>query len=294
MKSNVYDRILITGGAGMLAQALSRALRLRGHLPVLLDRAALDITAPDPVEAAFSKHRPTLVLNAAAYTKVDLCEEQPSLAMSVNGEGSHNLGYHALLHGAKLAHFSTDFVFDGSADRPYRAEESVNPLSTYGRSKLTGEQKLQTLGRLNYLIIRTAWLYGPGGRNFVQTMLNVARAGKPLRVVDDQIGAPTFTHDLAEATLELIDRDARGIWHVTNAGQTSWFGFAQAIFDEFGVQADLQPTTSAEWKKNKPNSATRPAYSVLDIEPYAKLTGTPMRHWREALRKYRQIVEPNE
>ncbi len=291
MKSNVHDQVLISGGAGMLAQALAVALRRRGRDPVLLARTALDITHPESVKAAFSKHRPTLVLNAAAYTKVDLCEDQPSVAMSVNGEGPRNLAYYSLLHGTKLVHFSTDFVFDGSVARPYGANDRVNPLSAYGRSKLSGEGQIQSQGKLDYLIIRTAWLYGPGGPNFVQTMLNVARAGKPLRVVDDQIGAPTFTHDLAEATLKLIDHDARGIWHITNAGQTSWFGFAQAIFEEFGVQADLQPTTSAEWKKTKPNSATRPAYSVLDTEPYANLTGTPMRHWREALREYRSIVE---
>jgi dTDP-4-dehydrorhamnose reductase len=145
-----------------------------------------------------------------------------------------------------------------------------------------------------WLILRTAWLYGPGGPCFPQTMLNVARAGKPLKVVSDQIGSPTFTFDLADATLDLIDRDApSGVWHLINSGSVSWHGFAAAIFDEFGVaNADLSPITSADWKRTRPDSATRPAYSVLDTTPYERLTGRPMRPWREALRDYRRAVEP--
>ena len=179
--------------------------------------------------------------------------------------------------GSRLVHFSTDFVFDGSGTRPYRTDDPVNPLSAYGRSKLRGEQAIQSINPPGWLIIRTAWLYGPGGPCFPQTMINAAKAGKPLKVVDDQIGSPTFTHDLAEATLDLLDHDAHGLWHLTNSESVSWHGFTAAILDEFGLKTELTTTTSAEWKKLRPASAIRPAYSVLDVEPFERLTGRPMR-----------------
>jgi dTDP-4-dehydrorhamnose reductase len=142
----------------------------------------------------------------------------------------------------------------------------------------------------DWLIVRTAWLYGPGGPSFPQAIQNAARAGKPLTVVDDQTGSPTFTNDLAQATLELIEHNASGIWHIVNDGETTWFDFAAAILDEFHIDANLSRTTSAEWKKSRPNSAIRPAYSVLDITPFEKLTGHRTRHWREALKEYARIM----
>jgi dTDP-4-dehydrorhamnose reductase len=285
------DRILITGGGGMLAKALALALAKRGVAPVLLDRAALDVSRADDVRRAFDQYRPTVVLNCAAHTKVDLCEEQEDLASAINGAGAEHLARSAKGHGASLVHYSTDFVFDGSATRPYRPDDPVNPLSAYGRSKLLGEQAIQRVDPPGWLIVRTAWLYGPGGPCFPQTMINAARAGKPLKVVADQIGSPTFTHDLAEGTLDLLDRDAVGVWHLTNAGATSWHGFTAAILQEFGLTTELGTTTSAEWKRLRPASATRPAYSVLDGEPFARLVGRPMRPWREALAAYRQALE---
>ena len=150
---------------------------------------------------------------------------------------------------------------------------------------------MQSVARSTALIIRTAWLYGPGGPSFPKTMLDVARAGKPLRVVNDQIGAPTFTDDLATATLELLDKNAQGVFHVTNSGQTNWFDFAKAIFEEFGLTPDLQPTTAAEWKKLRPQSATRPAYSVLDLAAYEAVAGKSMPNWRDGLRRFRLALE---
>ena len=281
------DTFLITGAGGMLAPALASSLRKRGAEPVLLNRAALDITRADDVRRAFDEHRPTVVFNSAAHTKVDLCEEQEDLATAINGTGPENLARAALDHGARLVHYSTDFVFDGSGNRPYRPEDPVNPLSAYGRSKLRGEQAIARVNPPGWLVIRTAWLYGPGGPCFPQTMINAAKADKPLKVVADQIGSPTFTHDLADATLDLLEHDAAGVWHLTNAGSVSWHGFTAAILEEFGLKTDLSTTTSAEWKRLRPASATRPAYSVLDVEPFARLTGKPMRPWREALHDYR-------
>jgi dTDP-4-dehydrorhamnose reductase len=285
-----YDSILITGAGGMLAQALAASLRKRGKSHVLVARAALDVTRADDVRAAFARHQPTLVLNCAAHTKVDLCEDQEEAASAINGTGAENLALAARDHGAKLVHYSTDFVFDGSGTRPYRPSDPVNPLSAYGRSKLRGEQAIAKVDPPGWLVVRTAWLYGPGGPCFPQTILNAARAGKPLKVVDDQIGSPTFTHDLADATLELVERGASGVWHLTNSGSVSWHGFTAAILEEFGVAAELGRTTSAEWKKIRPNSATRPAYSVLDVTPFQELTGRPMRGWRDALRDYRAAI----
>jgi dTDP-4-dehydrorhamnose reductase len=281
------EKFLITGAGGMLAQALAAFLRKRGKQHVSVARGALDITSEEDVRRAFEKHQPTIVLNCAAHTKVDLCEEQETLARAINSSGAENLATASRDYGAKLVHYSTDFVFDGSSQRPYRPDDSTNPLSAYGRTKLEGERAIQRVNPSGWLIIRTSWLYGPGGPCFPQTMINAARAGKPLKVVDDQIGSPTFTHDLADATLELIDRGASGLWHLSNSGSVSWHGFTAAILKEFGLKAELGTTTSAEWKKLRPNSATRPAYSVLDVEPYERLTGKPMRPWREALRDYR-------
>jgi dTDP-4-dehydrorhamnose reductase len=219
----LYDSILITGGSGMLAHALVRALRARGKSAVAIDRAALDVTNAGAVRAAFDTHRPTLLLNCAAHTKVDLCEEQRELADAINGRAVGNLARAAREHGTTLVHYSTDFVFDGSGTRPYRPDDPVRPLSAYGRSKLLGEQQLREHAPDRWLILRTAWLYGQGGPCFPRTMVTLARQGKPLKVVGDQVGSPTLTDDLAAATLDLLDAGASGVWHATNRGQTSGF-----------------------------------------------------------------------
>lgn len=289
----MFDRVVITGGGGMLAQALVRAIRARGFHVVALNRAACNVAVESDVYRMFMELKPTLLLNCAAYTKVDQAEQEPDVAEAVNGYAVGTLARLAKQYETSLVSYSTDFVFDGSSTRPYQPNDPVNPLSTYGRTKLLGERELQANAPRRWTIIRTAWLYGPGGPCFPQTMLNAARAGKPLSVVSDQVGSPTFTHDLADATLELIDRGATGVWHVCNAGQTTWFDFAAAIFEEFHVTAlELKPTTSAAWKQARPASATRPAYSVLDTSPYERLVGKPMRAWRDALRAYRNVVEP--
>jgi dTDP-4-dehydrorhamnose reductase len=280
------DSILITGGRGMLAHALDTTLKKRGHSSFLAPRSDCDVADADQVAAVFQKVQPSLVLNCAAYTKVDLAEKEQDQANRCNGDGPGVLAEACRRAGAALVHYSTDYVFDGTSTRPWRPDDPVNPQSAYGRSKLLGERAIQSSPPPRWLIVRTAWLYGPNGPNFVQTMLNVARAGKPLKVVNDQVGSPTYTFDLAEATLDLLDRGAQGIYHVANAGQTSWFDFARAIFEEWGIDADLKPTTSAEWKATKPDSATRPAYSVFDLAPLAAALGRPMRPWRDALRAH--------
>jgi dTDP-4-dehydrorhamnose reductase len=307
--------ILVTGAGGMLATAFKRLLphahyatkaefdiTEKGDASVFAsnddpnytnkrDRTLyLDAENKGSCPRYFSQIRPAVVINCAAYTKVDAAEQNEPLANAVNGQAVGRLAALCRESGATLVHFSTDYVFDGTLRRPLRPDDPVGPQSAYGRSKLLGEQLLQQHAPPNWLIIRTAWLYGPGGPSFPLAILNAARAGKPLSVVDDQTGSPTFTFDLAQATLELIDRGATGIWHIVNDGSVTWHDFAAAILEEFHLQAPLSRTTSAKWKQDRPNSAIRPSYSVLDIDPFEKLTGHRTRHWREALREYAQVM----
>jgi dTDP-4-dehydrorhamnose reductase len=289
---SIYDRILITGGNGMLAHAFRHLLAGRGLPFVAPPRAELDVTDAGSLGRAFAAHRPTLVLNCAAHTKVDLCEEQEALADAINGRAVGTLATLAGEYGAKLVHYSTDFVFDGAGTVPYRPADPVRPLSAYGRSKLLGERELERVDPpAGWLILRTAWVYGPGGACFPQTMVNAARAGKPLRVVGDQVGTPTYTRDLAAATLDLLDAGATGLLHYTNAGQTNWCDFARAVLGEFGIDHPVEAITSADWQRLHPRSAHRPAYSVLDTSDYARLTGKTPRPWRDALRDYKLAVQ---
>lgn len=285
------DRILITGGSGMLAFALAGALRSRGIDPMLVSRAALDITDEQAVGNLFKSAKPTVVINCAAYTKVDLAERETGQANAINGHAVGILASACRAAHAALVHFSTDYVFDGSLTRPLRVDDPVGPVSAYGTSKLIGEQLLAQNAPERWLIIRTAWLFGPMGPCFPATILNAARQNKPLSVIDDQTGTPTFTFDLAQATLELIDKGAQGILHVTNSGQTSWYDFAAAILQEFSLATALSRTTSARWKEQRPDSATRPRYSVLNLEPVENLLGRRMPDWRDALHRYRLSLD---
>lgn len=282
----LYDTILITGGGGMLAHALDDILTARGHKPIRLSRAECDIANDEHLRRAF-EHKPTLVLNCAAHTKVDLCESEPEKANAINGYAVGKLAALCKEHGTCLVHVSTDFVFDGSKRKPYLPEDPVNPMQAYGRSKLLGETELQKHAPDRWLIVRTAWVYGRHGANFPRTMITAARAGKPLSVVADQFGSPTYTVDLAEAIIDLLDAGAAGIWHVTNAGETNWHEFAKAALEAFDIQADVKPLTSAQWSEIRPNTAARPGYSVLDGTRLSQKIGRPMRHWRDALRAFR-------
>ena len=288
-----YDKVLLVGDKGMLAHAVRRSLLRRGVEAVGVDRDECDITDADSVRTAFEKHRPTLVFNCAAYTAVDKAEQEEDLATRINGDGPRNLAEACKKVGATLVHYSTDFVFDGEATTPYRVEDKPNPLGAYGRSKLAGEIALEQTGFGDWLTIRTAWLYGPGpGRPFPKVMLDAAKAAKPLKVIDDQHGLPTFTYDLADATLALLDADARGLFHMTNGGEpTTWFGFTRQMMDTFGVTpASLDPITADDWAKIKPDSAHRPRYSVLDLSRIETAAGRPMRDWKLALRDYRDAT----
>jgi dTDP-4-dehydrorhamnose reductase len=287
----IYDRILVTGGNGMLAYAFKQRFGPMDLNVTFADRTIIDVCSQQSVADALEKLKPTLVINCAAYTKVDLAEKEPEVANQCNGYGVGQLAELCKQHGSFLGHYSTDYVFDGSQTRPLQTSDPLGPLSAYGKSKLLGEKLIQSSGLEKYLILRTAWLYGPGGPCFPATMINVAKQGKPLKVINDQHGTPTFTYDLVDATLELVHRGATGIYHLTNSGQTTWYDFTAAILEEFELKTDLSSTTSAAWKQLKPDSAPRPSYSVLDLSDYEGFTRQQMPQWREALHRYRLALQ---
>jgi dTDP-4-dehydrorhamnose reductase len=281
---------LILGGNGMLAQAVRRTLARRGRLVVAVDRAEADLTDPAQVAAVFEKHQPGVVYNCAAYTAVDKAEQEEELANRVNGELVRLAAEACGKIGAKLVHVSTDFVFDGSATSPYSVDDEPSPISAYGRSKLLGERLLREVDPSGWIIARTAWLYGPGGNSFARTMATLAEKGTPLSVVADQHGSPTMTHDLADALVNLADARASGVFHVTNAGQTTWHGFTAEILRQFKLSVPLTKSSAADWAKKKPDAAKRPAYSVLDLSTYEQATGHTMRPWQDALAEFRNVT----
>lgn len=290
---NVYRSIVVTGGKGMLAHALLNALKARGHAAFAVDRDECDITQPEQVARLYKEQKPSLLINCAAHTAVDLCEDEPEKANAINGHAVGLLAQNAKEYGTTLVHISTDFVFDGQNVRPYRTDDKPNPISVYGASKFLGEKLLQDAAPDSWMILRTAWLFGRHGNCFPQTIVKLARAGRPLRIVSDQVGSPTGTVDLAAALFRLVDEKARGIFHLTNSGVTSWFEFASASLKEFGVTSDLAPVTTAEWCRMRPKQARRPAFSVLDGGRYTQVTGQTMPPWQEALAQYRASFGDN-
>lgn len=271
----------------MLAQELARTLAGRGVVATQISRDECDITDRAQVARLFQTRRPTLLLNCAAHTAVDLCEDEVEKADAINGTAVGTLAEFSGEFATKLIHFSTDFVFDGQSDRPYRPNDTPAPLSAYGRSKLLGEEAVKNASPPGWITVRTSWLFGRYGNCFPQIILDRARGGHVLKVVDDQHGCPTYAVDLALAVFELVDRGAQGMWHVTNASPTTWYEFAKETLAQFNVPAEVTPITTAQWVAMRPKQAKRPLYSVLDLEPYARLTGAPLRDWHDALRDYR-------
>ncbi|WP_419817084.1 dTDP-4-dehydrorhamnose reductase [Glaciibacter flavus] len=270
-------RFLITGAAGMLGQDLQAALA--GRDVTSLGRSDLDVTDLEAVRAAVAGH--DVVINAAAYTKVDDAESHEDEAYAVNATGALNLAKAAADVGARLVSVSTDYVFDGSAVEPYAENAPYVPISAYGRTKAAGEKLALDANPGRTFIVRTAWLYGAGGPNFAKTMLRIAESKETWSVVDDQVGQPTWTADLAAQIVSLLDADAPGgIYHGTNGGQTSWFGFARAVLDHSGLDPErITPTDSSSFSRPAP----RPAYSVLGHDGWAIAGISPMRDWSEAL-----------
>jgi dTDP-4-dehydrorhamnose reductase len=271
-------RYLITGTGGMLGQDLAAVLA--GQDVVALTRAELDITDLDSVRAAV--RGVGTVINAAAYTRVDDAESEEATAFAINATGAGNVALAAAEAGATLVHYSTDYVFDGTATTPYPENHPTHPVTAYGRTKAAGERLVLERGPERTFLLRTAYLYGANGPNFTRTMLRLAADRETVNVVTDQVGQPTWTADVAALTLALLGSDASpGIYHATNSGSASWFEFARAIFETAGLDPErVLPTDSAHYVQRAP----RPAYSVLGHAAWAREGLPEPRDWREALR----------
>jgi len=271
-------RVLVAGAEGLVGREVVARL---GQKAIGRGRGALDITCPASVERALDETGARVVINAAAMTHVDACEVSPREAFLVNAEGPRILADALARRGGALIHLSTDYVFDGSQAEPYGEDAPLNPVSAYGRTKAEGERRARTAHPDGTIVLRTAWLYGEHGPSFVRTMMRLYREGGTLAVVDDQHGQPTWTRDLADQTIRMLDSGLRSATlHGTNAGATSWHGFAQAIVENLGGDpADVTPVTSADY----PRRAPRPANSVLSHDGWRQHGLTPMRAWRPAL-----------
>jgi dTDP-4-dehydrorhamnose reductase len=278
-------RVAISGAAGMLGQDLMVAVRAAGHDPVGFPRAELDVTDAAAVTAALRDSRPDVVVNCAAWTNVDGAEEDEDGATAVNGAGAGNVARAAAAHAAWTIHISSDYVFDGAKRSPYVESDPVGPLSAYGRSKLAGEEAVALEAPGRHTIVRSSWLFGAGGPCFPATIRRLAAERDELKVVDDQVGCPTFTGHLAAALVEIAVRRPDGIVHVAGGSACSWYEFAREIVAAAGVSCEVRPCTTSEM----PRPATRPAYSVLRSERGEQVPSLP--DWREGLAEYMSLIE---
>jgi dTDP-4-dehydrorhamnose reductase len=278
-------KILITGAGGQVGRTLLE-MRPDNAEVIACSHTELDISAGEAVRECVGRHRPAVIINAAAYTAVDKAESEPDAAQRINAEGPGHLAAAARDCGARLIHISSDFVFDGAASVPYRPDSATHPLSVYGRTKRAGERAVLEVLAENATIVRTAWVYAASGANFVQTMLRVMRANGAVRVVADQVGTPTAARFLAESLWRIAGNpEIRGIHHWTDAGVASWYDFAVAIAEEGAAlglvppEVAVTPITTSDY----PTPARRPCYSVLDKRSLATYGFFPL-HWRRRLR----------
>lgn len=276
-------KVAITGAGGMLGQALSPCLESRGHETIDLPKEDLDVTNFSHVQDVLSKIKTLdLVIHCAAYTKVDQAESEPGLAYLINGYGTENLAVVCNKLNVPMLYISSDYVFDGEQHRPYTPWDFTRPLSVYGKSKLAGETAVWR-HLTKFYTVRTSWLYGPHGKNFVETIIGLAEQHKPLRIVSDQIGSPTCTLSLAEVIADLIVTERWGVYHASDDGITSWYEFAKAIVQ--GKNVEVSPIET----KDMPRPATRPKYSVLDKTSLIHTIGRELPSWQDSLNTYLQL-----
>lgn len=275
-------RLLVFGASGIVGRATVEEAARRGWPVAALARAEADIRDREAVAAAIGRHAPELVVNCAAMTQVDRCESEPERAFEVNGRAVGFVAAETKAAGARLVHLSTDYVFAGDADRPYREEDATGPRSVYGTSKLEGEHR--ALDAAGALVVRTSWIFGRGGANFVDTIAGRLRRHEgPLRVVADQVGGPTYAPFLAKALADLGESGVTGVVHYQNREPVTWFELARAIAERVDPRIDpdttIVPATTAE----VPRPAPRPAWSVLDVSRFESLVGRPVERWRDGL-----------
>ena len=291
MSSNQIVRVLIFGRVGQVGTALAELLPGRAQT-LFLDQPEIDLSIPGDVRKPILQFQPAVVINAAAYTAVDKAESEPEVAHAINATAPGLMAGTCEEIGAALVHYSTDYVFDGSAGRPYTENAGVAPRSVYGRTKLAGERAVMAATD-RYVILRTAWLYSHVGHNFLKTMLRLAETQSSVRVVADQTGSPTYAWDLAQATVSVVNSlatgrdDAYGLYHATNAGVTTWHGFASRIFQLAGHEnMQVEPITTDEY----PTPAPRPAYSVLSCEHLAEVFSLRLPNWEDAAARCIEVL----
>ena len=287
MTQVLWPRIMLIGKNGQVGWELQRTLATLGRV-VAFDRRQLDLSSPEQIRERVREIKPNLIVNAAAYTAVDKAEEEPEIAMAINGIAPGILAEEAKNLNAAIVHYSTDYVFDGTKATPYTEQDETNPLNVYGKTKLEGEQAIQAVGA-PHLILRTSWVYGFRGRNFLLTILRLAREREELRIVNDQTGSPTWSRMIAEATAQILAQgdsiltEKQGIYNLSAGGQTSWYGFTKIILThntETSLRVKkLTPIPTSEY----PTPARRPAYSVLSNEKLKKVFGLTMPDWDRAL-----------
>lgn len=267
-------KMLVTGANGMLGQDLCPLMEDEGYEVVETDVNSLDITDINQVKEVLTKEQPDIVVHCAAYTNVDKVEDEPEIASKINAEGSENIAKICGENGITLIYISTDYVFDGTKKEPYEPTDAPNPINVYGKTKLEGEKSVQKYCE-KYYITRTSWLYGHYGKNFVETMINISK-NPEVKVVDDQIGCPTWTMELCNGMAKLIRENAPyGIYHVCGSEPTSWYGFAKEIYKQMNLNVNLHPCKTEEF----PRKAKRPSYSAMDNNGIC-------RNWKAALKDY--------
>lgn len=285
MKNTMPKTLVFGGQSGLLGQALVGAITNKGWDVVSSVSSDLDFyssSISSELAAFIDKRQPDCIFNTVAYTQVDKAEEDENRAMIINKNLPAHLAKICKERGIKLVHYSTDFVFDGRKSTLYTVDDQPNPVSAYGRSKYSGEQAIVESGLEDYCIIRTAWLYGSGKKNFVTTILNTCREHGSARVVFDQIGSPTYAKDLADYSLALVDLKAKGLFHIVNSGQASWCELAGEAANYAQLECQINPVSTADFGSQVP----RPAYSVLDTTSFTQITGIVPRAWPQALREY--------
>jgi dTDP-4-dehydrorhamnose reductase len=274
-------KVLVTGVSGQLGFDVVKELESKGHQPIGVDREQLDITNKEAVHAFVQETKPDAIIHCAAYTNVDQAETDRDTAYKVNALGTKYLAQAAKELDAKMLCVSTDYVFNGTATEPYEVDQPTQPLGVYGETKLAGEEFLKEYVEKFY-IVRTAWVFGINGNNFVKTMLRLGKERGEVGVVSDQIGSPTYTVDLAKLLVEMVESDKYGTYHATNSGVCSWYDFAVEIYKQAGLDVKTNQLTTEQF----PRPAARPKYSVLSKNKLVEQGFTPLRDWKEALADY--------
>lgn len=273
-------KVFVTGVKGQLGHDVVNELEKRGHTAIGVDIEEMDITDKDAVKRVITQVSPEAVVHCAAYTAVDAAEEQVELCRRVNGLGTENIAEICKELNCKLMYISTDYVFNGQGTRPWEPDDEREPLNVYGQTKYEGELAVEALEK--YFIVRIAWVFGVNGKNFIKTMLNLGKTRDHLTVVDDQIGSPTYTYDLARLLVDMIETEKYGRYHATNEGVCSWYEFACEIFKKAGIEVAVSPVSSNEY----PAKAKRPQNSRMDKSKLKEMGFEPLPTWQDALERY--------